>query len=81
MASKILRKAGLANKGKKYAKNPYEKGKQAYKGNMDPNIHAFYLNPFFEGSQDYNNWDKGYNDAYFNDLSPEQLKRYNKFRS
>lgn len=80
MASKILRNA---NRSKAYkpiygeTKSCYEKGKSAYDRNNNDKVKAYYVNPYMKGTIDYDDWDKGYNDAYYNNLNEKQLRLYN----
>jgi hypothetical protein len=82
MASKILKKAGI-NANKTYkgyvckntpTKTPYEKGMSACMRNNNPKVKPYYTNPFAPDTPDYNDWNRGYNQAYKHQLSLQQLK-------
>lgn len=65
-------------RGTKYSKSKsaYERGKTAFKSNQVEFERGFRVNPYDYDSEPEDNkeWDRGYNDAYREQLTPEQLK-------
>jgi len=79
MASKILKNAGIPKKHTplqtgRPTKTPYEKGRTAYGFNQLLTHNGIRVNPYFEKSIDYAEWNRGYNDAYLLQLPAKLLK-------